>query len=90
MLLCGVSDLAEIASLRALEHGIKIVDVYDRNTDLLQFLDVGICRSLDQCESFDVCLITDLTDPQGMFEHLGSVVRPELILVPSILGLKNY
>ena len=35
--LCGASDLAEIASLRAVEHGVNIVALYDPNCDEIRF-----------------------------------------------------
>ena len=89
VVLCGVSDLAEIASLRALEHGVQVVGVYDRDVEITRFLDKRISRALDECDPFDVCLVTDLTDPQATLQHLLDSLPPERIVVPGILGLNG-
>ena len=89
MMLCGVSDLAEIASLRALQHGVEIVGVYDRSHESERFLDKDVFVSLEHCAEFEVCLVTDLTHPQATFEHLCERLDAERIVVPSILGLKS-
>ena len=89
LVLCGVSDLAEIAALRALEHNnVEIVGVYDRNASLQQFLDKTVFQKLEDCEPFDVCLVTELTDAQSTFQHLTDLVGSERVIAPSILGLK--
>ena len=89
VLLCGVSDLAEIASLRAREHDMEIVGVYDPDTDVERFLGKKVSRELETCEGFDLCLVTDLTDPQATFANLQKHVAPERIVVPGILGLNK-
>ena len=90
MLLCGISDLAEIASLRALEHDIHVVGVYDRNATVTRFFDKTVSTNLNECDSFDVCLVTDLIDPPATLDHLLSNLTPERIVAPSILGLNDH
>ena len=85
--LCGVSDLAEIASLRALEHGIEIVGIYDPKQAQRRFLNQEVVATLGVCEPFDVCLLTDLRDPHVTYADLIDHVSAERILVPDILGL---
>src|SRR5476649_2450965 len=47
VLLCGVSDLAEIATLRAMERNFTIVGIYDPNCEREQFLGKTVWRKLD-------------------------------------------
>lgn len=89
VVLCGVSDLAEIASLRALENEVQVVGVYDQDSDVSQFLDKEISRRLNDCHPFDVALVTDLTNPQATLDQLLEVLPPERVVVPSILGLNS-
>jgi len=89
VLLCGVSELAEIAALRALDHGVEIAGVYDPGSTAERFLSRRICESLEACDDFDACMVTDLIDPQAMAERLIGEVPPDRVIVPGILGLKR-
>lgn len=86
ILLCGVSDLAEIASLRALEHDVEIAGIYDPLHSGEQFLGWEVGASLESFEPFDACLVTDLTDPQKTFSVLVDTIDSERVMVPDILG----
>lgn len=88
LVLYGVSDLAEIASLRALEDQIEIVGIFDPFCEQRMFLNRVIARSVDECEAFDACVLTYLRDPKAAVETLMRHVPSERIIVPSILGLK--
>ena len=87
VVLCGVSDLAEIASLRALEHGIEIVGIYDPKHARERFLNQEVVAAIDVCEPFDVCLLTDLSDPQATYADLVGQACIKRVLAPDILGL---
>lgn len=88
VLLCGVSELAEIASLRALEHGVKVSGVYDPRCERDRFLNRPVTRSLDACSEFDAAVLTALNDPQAWYEGLAGSLPSERIVVPDILGLR--
>ena len=87
VVLCGVSDLAEIASLRALEHGIEIAGIYDPKHARERFLNQEVAAAIDVCEPFDVCFLTDLSDPQATYADLVDQACIERVLAPDILGL---
>ncbi len=87
VVLCGVSDLAEIASLRALEHDIEIAGIYDPKHAQERFLGREVVAALDVCEQFDVCLLTDLSNPQATYADIVDQASKERIMVPEILGL---
>lgn len=87
IVLCGVSDLAEIASLRAFEHDIEIAGIYDPEHAQERFLNREVVAAMDACEPFDVCLLTDLSDPQATYADIVDQVSIERVVVPDILGL---
>lgn len=88
VVLCGVSDLAEIASLRALEHNVEIAGVYDPNNAHSRFLNREVAATLGACEPFDVCLLTDLSDTQAAYADLVEQVSTDKVVLPDILGIK--
>lgn len=88
LLLCGVSDLAEIATIRASEHPqLTIVgfcdDAYERN----QFLGRTVWRSLSEITGYDACILTVLDDPGRRYQQLVGAGACNRILVPDVLGL---
>lgn len=85
ILFCGISELAEIASLKALEHNITIIGTFDPDSPLENFLHHPVWHSLPGHENYDACLLTALVDKNNIYEFLQSQVESERILVPSIL-----
>ena len=89
VLLCGVSELAEIASLRAYEHEINIVGVFDPFSQKENLLHLKVWHSLDDVDEYDVCLITSLEEAVSFVELLGQRVKKDDILIPAILGIST-
>lgn len=89
VLLCGVSELAEIASLRSYEHKINIVGVFDPESKKENFLHLQVWNSLEDAASYDACLVTSLEDAVSFVELLSQQVSAEDILIPSILGINR-
>ena len=88
ILLCGASELAEIASLRALEHDILITGIFDPAFTKNKFLNFSVLNQIDTATQYDVCLLTTLIEPENFYYSLTEKVDKEKILVPSILGFK--
>lgn len=86
LLLCGVSDLAEIATLRAMERDINILGIYDPTSEQKRFLKRPVWRVLDATEPFDACMLTDLLTPQQFYQQLRQYVAQDRILAPDVLG----
>ena len=87
IVLCGVSDFAEIASLRALEHDVEILGIYDPTRAGERILGWEVKGSLDAFGPIDACLVTDLNDPQATCDSLAEKIEVEKVVVPDILGL---
>ena len=88
ILLYGVSDLAEIATLRSQERDLRIVGILDPHTERDRFADVPVWHSLSQTEPFDVCVLTELNSPLLSYEQLIKQVDKERVLIPGILRLE--
>jgi DNA-binding MarR family transcriptional regulator len=85
----GVSDLAEIARICALEAGIQIAAVVDQQSSLSTFSGVSVVASFEQVEGeFQAIVITDLIAPQGTFGTAVERMGVERVLVPSMLGVR--
>lgn len=87
VLLCGASDLAEVAALRALEMDVEIVGVYDAHTDRRHFLGKPLWRRLADAAPFDVCLLTDTQADQAVYEQLLQALGRNRVKVPDLLRL---
>lgn len=87
VLLCGVSDLAEIASVRALEADIEIIGTYDSQASGSRFMNRPVWKSFDDVLPHEAALLTNLNGVAGAYEHLISKLERDRILVPDILGL---
>ena len=88
ILLYGMSDLAEIAMLRAEECDVEIVGILDPHTERRRFAGVAVWHSLEQVELFDGCVLTELNSPLLSYEQLLKQVDKERILIPDILRLE--
>ncbi len=88
VVLCGVSDLAEIASLRAAQAGVEIAGVYDPHSECTRFIGKEVWRDLGQAKPFDACVLTDLQAPATSYESLTALVERERVVVPDILRLE--
>jgi len=89
LVLCGVSELGEIASLRAQDAGVRIVAVYDPVSDEAHFLRFPVSTALNGFD-FDACFLTALHEPGCLYEEIATQVEPERIVVPEILGLPTW
>lgn len=87
VVLFGVSELAEIAALQAIEHEIEVLGSYDRNSGRTKFLNKPVWKKLSEAPAGDAYLVTALHDPQQRLNELLEVVEREKILVPDVLGL---
>ena len=89
ILLCGKSELAEIASIRASEKKITIVGTVDKKSKQSFFLGFPMWESIDDADEFDACIITSLEEPFEIYTETTNNYQSEKILVPSILGIKK-
>ncbi len=87
ILLCGMSDLAEIALFRAAECGIEIVGLYDPHTERSRFINKPVWHDFKKCEDYHACVITDIHAPEITYKDLLRHVGAQRILIPDVLRL---
>lgn len=89
LLLCGLSDLAEIAALRALETDVEIVGLYDPHTKREHLVGMAIWRRFEDAAPHDACMLTDVDASLSTYGYVVNLVGKERMLVPDILRLER-
>ena len=87
--LIGVSDLAEIATICALEQGITIVAVVDAKATTGRFVGTPVVGSIVAVPGgLDAVVITDLGFTRDTFKAALAALEAERVFVPALLGLR--
>lgn len=88
LVLCGASDLAEIACMRAAGYTVSMIGVYDPRCKDQAFLSLPVWREWSQVKAADAYIVTSLKDPlKTYWEVQGEIQDSERLLVPRVLGL---
>ncbi len=87
VLFCGVSELAEIASIRIHEFSLNHVATFDKNFSVFEFLGKPVWHDLNKHEGIDACLLTSLNDSVHIYQEVRSCYDEKKILVPDFLNL---
>lgn len=85
VLLAGVSELAEIASVRVHDFALEIAGTYDPVNARIQFVGKPVWSSLAAATPFDVVLLTALTGCAELYRELAVELDASLIVVPEIV-----
>lgn len=86
--LAGASDLAEIATICALERGIEIAAVVDGKATGPQFVGRPVVASFaDLGLAVDGIMVTDMKRPRETFEAAGRHMGASKVLAPRLLGV---
>lgn len=88
LLLCGVSDLAEIATLRAMGRDLMIVGIYDPMSEREQFLGKHVWRQLHQTDTHDARILTEIAAPRERHAEISGHSGGIPLLVPDVLRLE--
>lgn len=86
LILAGVSELAEIATIRALDHGIKVQGTIDSNYAKKNYLGRPIWKSVPATQKTgSVCVYTAIDQDAAFYSELSEFFS-ERLLVPSVLS----
>jgi DNA-binding MarR family transcriptional regulator len=89
VVLAGVSDLAEIATICALEQNISIVAVVDAKSANELFVGTPVVKSIAAVPGeFDAVVVTDLQATRESVNAIADQVEAERVLVPALLGIR--
>ena len=88
--LAGVSELAEIATICALETGIEIVVIVDAHSSLTTFAGLPVVASYDGIEDgVRAIVVTELKTARETYAAAVQRFGAEHVLVPSMLGVET-
>lgn len=86
----GVSDLAEISAICALDCGIAIVAVIDAECELPRFAGVAVGSSLTEVrDRVDAVLVTDVKNTVAAIDLAISEFGEERVLIPALLDVRG-
>jgi len=89
IVLSGKSDLAEIASICALESGVTIVAIVDPEASGHRFLGLPLVSSFEEVsDAFDAVVVTDLNSAQRACEQAVQLYGRDRVLVPDLLRVR--
>jgi DNA-binding MarR family transcriptional regulator len=87
--LAGVSDLAEIAAICALESRVEIVGIVDPVSTLPRFIGVQVFQSFDDVSGLiDAIIVTDLSDAARTAAHAAKHLEIGRVFIPALLGVR--
>ena len=89
VILCGVSELSEIASLKSLEANINIPCIYDAEYHNEIFIHKPVIKNFNEINHDGAYLVTDLHNPVRQYEYLSERVPDEKILLPDVLKISH-
>jgi DNA-binding MarR family transcriptional regulator len=88
VIFAGQSDLAEIAALCAMEHGIEIVGVVQDGATQREFIGLPVFDNFDAVlGAFDAVLVTNVTNVREAWEAAVARFGTERVFVPELLRI---
>lgn len=90
VLLCGISELAEIALLRAMERDVTIIGFYDAANERETFSGKRIWRHMSEVDVHDARVLTDIAASATRHTELKALADGVPLLVPDVLRLEPH
>jgi DNA-binding MarR family transcriptional regulator len=89
LVLAGKSDLAEIATLCAVEAGASVVAIVDPQSEGSRFVGVEVFGAYSEVkDAFDAIIVTEVVRAQASYEMAVKAMGADRVLVPALLGLR--
>jgi DNA-binding MarR family transcriptional regulator len=85
--LAGAGDLAEIAVLCASRHDLKVTGLLDARAAGGARLGLPVVNRLKDLGPVDAVVVTDMSEPQAVFDALVQVLPRERVLAPDFLKI---
>ena len=90
LLIVGLSDLTEIALMRALQLKLQVVGVYQPNADREELFGYPVLQKFPEPADFDVIVITSLEQTASLLEECEQCLPSSTVLVPPMLLSMKY
>ncbi len=88
-MLCGLSELTEIAYIRAQEFDVQLIGIWDPNTSIRTHLDLPVWSVLKEVPSYEACILTGIEETSEIYTELLIINEIDHIFVPDILRLRT-
>jgi len=86
----GASELAEIATVCALDLGITVVAIVDPQSDLRRLVGFPVTKSLNDVDgTLDAVLVADMKATRATVDAVIARQGAERVLIPELLGLRS-
>lgn len=85
LVLAGMSEVAEIASIRAHDADLELLGTIDLGATVDRFIGRPVWRHLAALPAATPILFTALAEPAALYAALAQAVPAELVFVPDIL-----
>jgi DNA-binding MarR family transcriptional regulator len=85
LVLAGNSELAEIAVLAAWGEDITLLGIVDPKANQAQSYGLKVLRSLTEVQSCDGVVITEVREPQRIYDEIRTVLPAAQVLAPPLL-----
>ncbi|HYS46221.1 MAG TPA: hypothetical protein VEM35_07265 [Rhizomicrobium sp.] len=87
--LAGAGELAEIAFLCADARSAALVAILDTGCPKDSFRGLPVARDLEALPPFDAVIVTDMSNPQGTYDHLAARLDADRILPLDVLRIST-
>jgi DNA-binding MarR family transcriptional regulator len=83
----GVSDLAEIGVICALDFPVKIIAVIESSNAGPSFCGLPVKASVAECGPVDAIIVTDIASPEPTYRAIATQIDAERVLAPTLLRI---
>ena len=89
ILLCGLSELTEIAYIRAQEFDLQLTGIWDPRASVSNHLGLPVWQKFEEVQTFNACVLTCLENTSELYETLLLTNEKERVFVPEILRIST-
>ncbi|MBT7951599.1 MAG: winged helix-turn-helix transcriptional regulator [Gammaproteobacteria bacterium] len=89
IVLCGESELAEIAYIRSQELEIHVLGLWDQKRYKSEYLGLPVWKKLEDIVAHDACLVTNVSEVANTYDEMKKKISDERILIPTVLGFRR-
>lgn len=87
--LAGASEIAEIATLTAHHHDVRLVGVVDQVLDRHRFCGLPVARTLAELGSVDAVIVTRIGADDGLTLALQAALGRERVMAPDLIRVAH-
>ena len=85
IIFCGVSELAEIGSIRVLDFRLDVLGTFDSQSQLEHFIGRPVWHVVSDVPEFDIAIFTALVHAPAQYDELIRNYGSERVVVPDVI-----